>query len=293
MKTVQTPKLERAIVISQDELTNHVLGKINNYVENKELKLPDDYSPENAIKSACLIINEVKNKDGASAFECCSAESISNALYNMVLQGLTPVKKQCRFTIKNNKLEFYRTYFGTITLAKRFTALKDAVGTVVYNDDEFEYMINPNGRKSVIKHLQKIENIDINKIKAIYATLTFKDDTQPYIEIMSMQQIRTSWMVDNATLRDEHKKFPDQMGIRTVIERALKLFLNSSDDAGLYEETNLQETEHTEVVTESEAHTVNKDNLENITLHIEDDVKVNDNKIIKPKEANNLIKKSF
>jgi len=100
-------------------------------------------------------------------------------------------------------------------------------------------------------------------------------------------------MVDNATLRDEHKKFPDQMGIRTVIERALKLFLNSSDDAGLYEETNLQETEHTEVVTESEAHTVNKDNLENITLHIEDDVKVNDNKIIKPKEANNLIKKSF
>jgi recombination protein RecT len=301
MKTqTQTQKeSDKVIVINQHELTKNVLIKVNKFIENKELKLPEDYSPENAIKSACLIINELKNKDGVSAFDCCTTESITNALYNMVFSGLTPVKKQCRFSIKENKLEFYRTYFGSLTLAKRFTALKDAVGTVVYTDDLFEYMIDVNGRKKVIKHLQKIENIDINKIKAIYATLTFKDDTEPYIEIMTMQQIRTSWMLENNTLRDEHKKFPDQMGIRTVIERALKLFLNSSDDAGLYEETNIQETEHIDVPEENN-NKVNIDSFNNDSniqkLSFSDDNEEKPAIVVNNPEAadtKNIIKRSF
>jgi len=226
------------VVAIQKSIADSVLQRVQQFTVNKDIRLPVGYSPENALKSAWLIMLETKNKDGKAVLESCTRESIANALLNMVLQGLNPVKKQCDFIAYGDKLTMQREYHGTIALAKRYGNIKEAVGNVIYEDDEFEYSIDAQGYKKVLKHNQEIDNIDVNKIKGAYATLLFEDrDREPYVEIMTIAQIRQAWM-QGATkgASPAHKNFPDQMAIKTVISRACKLFISSSDDSALFDD---------------------------------------------------------
>jgi len=228
----------RAVMTMPKTLADNVLNRVQEFTANKDIRLPADYSPENALKSAWLILLETKNKDGKLVLEACTKESIANAMLNMVLQGLNPVKKQCDFIAYGDKLYMQREYHGTIALAKRYGNIREAVGNIVYEDDEFEYGIDQRGYKKIIKHVQVLGNIDANKIKGAYATLLFEDgNREPYVEIMTMQQIRQAWM-QGATkgASPAHKNFPDQMSIKTVISRACKLFITSSDDSALFED---------------------------------------------------------
>lgn len=224
-------------------LADSVLKKVQIFIANKDLRLPDNYSPENAIKSAWLILLETKDKNQKPVLEVCTKDSIANTLLNMVLQGLNPVKKQCDFIAYGDKLTLQREYHGTIALAKRYSDVNEPVGTIIYEGDEFEYTIGANGYKKVTKHVQKFESIDNNKIMGAYATLNFTDPKkEPYIEIMTMAQIRQSWN-QGATKGQSpaHKNFPDEMCKKTVISRACKLFISSSDDSALFDEDDRDE----------------------------------------------------
>ena len=158
----------------------------------------------------------------------------------MVLQGLAVSKNQGYFIVYGNKLEFQRSYFGTVALAKRVGGIKqEPIANVIYEGDEFIYSIDPNtARIQIIKHEQKIENIDNTKIKAAYA-LTVRPDGTTQVTIMSMQQIRAAWQ-QGATKGNSpaHKNFAEEMAKKTVIGRACKMIINSSDDAWLYEGKN-------------------------------------------------------
>jgi recombination protein RecT len=156
----------------------------------------------------------------------------------MVLQGLNPVKKQCDFLVYGNKLTLQREYHGTIALAKRYADVREPVANVIYEGDTFEYAIQPNGYKKVTKHEQALDNIDSNKIKGAYATLIFNDpEREPYVEIMTMAEIRQAWM-QGATKGNSpaHKNFPGEMCKKTVISRACKLFISASDDSSLFDD---------------------------------------------------------
>ena len=48
---------------------------------------------------------------------------------------------------------------------------------------------------------------------------------------MNKSQIERSWTRSRNSKQTVHKEFPDQMAKRTVINRACKLFVNSSDDS--------------------------------------------------------------
>lgn len=192
------------------------------------------------MKSAWLILQATKDREGRAALEVCTKDSIANALFDMVLQGLAVSKKQGYFIVYGNKLEFQRSYFGTVALAKRVGGIKkEPVAQVIYEGDEFVYSIDPNTAEiKIIKHEQKIENIDNTKIKAAYALVTLPDGTTN-VTIMSMQQIRASWN-QGATKGNSpaHKNFAEEMAKKTVINRACKMLVNSSDDAWLYEGKN-------------------------------------------------------
>lgn len=226
----------------QKTIADNVLARVQQFTANKDIRLPADYSPENALKSAWLILLETKTSKQAGekpVLEACTRESIANAMLNMVLQGLNPVKKQCDFIAYGDKLTMQREYHGTIALAKRYGNIKEPVGNVIYEEDEFEYSIDTRGYKKVTKHIQFIDNIDLNKIKGAYATLLFEDkEREPYVEIMTMSQIRKAWM-QGATkgASPAHQNFPDQMSIKTVISRACKLFITSSDDSALFDDS--------------------------------------------------------
>ena len=237
----QQPVATQSKAIAKFEnISEQVLNKIEKFQADGGLTLPANYSVENHMKSAWLILQSTKDRNDRPALEICTKDSIANALFDMVLQGLAVSKNQGYFIVYGNKLEFQRSYFGTVALAKRTGGIKkEPVANVIYEGDEFIYSIDPNtARIQIIKHEQKIENIDNNKIKAAYALVTLGDGTTQ-VTIMSIQQIRAAWQ-QGATKGNSpaHKNFAEEMAKKTVIGRACKMIINSSDDAWLYEGKN-------------------------------------------------------
>lgn len=220
----------------QEDTVNQVLTKINNFKSAGQIKLPDNYSPENALKSAWLILQEVQDRNGKPVLEACSVASVANALLDMVVQGLNPVKKQCYFIAYGAKLQMQRSYMGTEMIAKRVAGVKEIKANAIYEGDFFEYEVNPaNGRKKVTKHEQKMENLDHEKVKGAYAIIIYVDGSMD-TEIMNIKQVRTAWNQGAAKGGSPaHKNFTDEMAKKTVINRACKNIINSSDDADLYQ----------------------------------------------------------
>ena len=225
------------VIARFENISEQVLNKIEKFQADGGLTLPANYSVENHMKSAWLILQSTKDRDNRPALEVCTKDSIANALFDMVLQGLAVSKNQGYFIVYGNKLEFQRSYFGTVALAKRVGGIKqEPIANVIYEGDEFVYSIDPNtARIQIIKHEQKIENIDNTKIKAAYALIVRPDGTTQ-VTIMSMQQIRKSWE-QGATKGNSpaHKNFPEEMAKKTVIGRTCKMIINSSDDAWIYD----------------------------------------------------------
>ena len=230
-------KDEKTSIQKFENISEQVLSRIEQFQKDGSMILPKNYSVENHMKSAWLALQEVEDKEHHKALQICTKESIANSLLDMVLQGLSVSKKQGYFIVYGNKLIFQRSYFGTIALAKRTGGIvSEPVANVIYDGDDFQYEIDPKTAKvSIIKHSQKLENIDNSKIKGAYALVTLADGTTQ-VTIMSMQQIRAAWG-QGATKGNSpaHKNFAEEMAKKTVIGRACKAIINSSDDAWLYD----------------------------------------------------------
>jgi recombination protein RecT len=155
----------------------------------------------------------------------------------MVIQGLSPMKKQCYFIPYAGKLTLSKSYAGTMAIAKRVAKIESITANVIYKKDEFVYQTDPiSGFKKLVSHQQKLENIDINEIVGAYAVIKFNDETS-FIEPMTMKQIQTSWMQGPTKgTSPAHKNFPDEMCKKTAINRACKMIINSSSDSDMYNE---------------------------------------------------------
>ncbi len=220
--------------IEQRNIVDGVLVRVKELESLNAIKIPKDYSVENSLKFAYLILVETVDRDKNPALSVCTAESIGNALLDMVVKGLNPAKKQCYFIVRGKKLTMMPSYFGNVHLAKTLGGIKNVVANIIYKDDVFEYEIDTvSGRKKVLKHEQKLDNIDIGKIKGAYATVEFQDGSTD-VEPMTYAQILKAW--DQGDMKGNsgaHKNFTDQMAKRTVINRACKSIINSSDDSSL------------------------------------------------------------
>lgn len=232
------------IQVVTKNVTEEVLQKVLLLQKNEGLKLPADYSPENALKSAYLILSETVDKDKKPVLESCSKVSIANSLLDMVTKGLNPAKKQCYFIAYGGKLTMSESYFGKQLNAKR-AGLEKIKANVIYKNDIFEYEVDSNtGLKKITKHIQKIENIDLTNITGAYAVYQTKNGDVD-VEIMNINQIRKAWSKGfQKGIGDVHKDFTDEMAKRTVINRACKTIINSGDDAYLYANETENESEN-------------------------------------------------
>ena len=228
--------MEKKTEHAKKEIQTSIIQRVIDFQKLGQIKLPPDYSPENAVRAAFLILKDKETKDELPVLEVCTKASIANAMLSMVIQGLNPLKGQCAFIAYGNKLTMQREYGGTIALAKRVGGVKAVYPEVIYEKDEFEYEIDVNsGRKKIIKHKQSFENIDKNKIKGAYCTIVLEDGTTD-VEVMTMTQIREAWLMGKAKGQSQaHKNFPDQMAKKTVASRACKLYINTSSDGYLYD----------------------------------------------------------
>lgn len=224
------------LTVQEKNISDAVLAKINAFQKAGQLRLPPDYSAENALKAAYLILSETKNRDGQLVLNYCSKESVANAMLKMVVWGLSPLKKQCDFVPYGDKLECTPEYTGNIILAKRYGNLKSITSNAVFEGDSFEFTIDTKtGRKIITKHEQTLDSIGSKNLKGAYAVYELNDGTIN-VEIMNMSQIRDSWNQGAARGNSPaHKNFPDEMAKKTVINRACKLLIRASDDAVLYD----------------------------------------------------------
>lgn len=227
---------ENAKTLTVKEATvDAILHKVQQFQARGELDLPANYSAGNALKSAWLILQGVKDKSDKPVLQACTTHSIANSLLDMVLQGLNPAKKQGYFIAYGNTLVFQRSYFGTMAVTKNVVSgVEEIYATVVYEGDEFEYEII-RGKKRVVKHTQKLSNVDDKKIVAAYCQIVFENG-QEVTDIMTMAQVKRSWAKskmnpnsDNST----HSQFGEEMVKKTIINRACKDLINSSDDRNL------------------------------------------------------------
>ncbi len=230
--TETTTKLTKAV---EKNISSSVLAKINVLHQAGEMRLPKDYSAENALKSAYLILVETKNKQNQFALQHCTQESIANALLKMVVLGLSPMKKQCNLIMYGNKLSCDVEYTGNIILAKRYGGLQWINPVTIFEGDKFEFAIDiETGRKRVTKHEQTLKNLGTKKVAGAYAVYKLADGSIN-TEIMEIEQIKQSWgqgAMKGAS--PAHKNFPDQMANKTVINRACKLLIRGSDDNVLF-----------------------------------------------------------
>lgn len=231
------------LAIIQRDITDSVNQKIDE-LQSEGLALPPNYSHSNALKSAFFKLQEVTDKSGKPALEVCTKESVANALLDMVVQGLSPAKTQCYFVVYGNKLQLLRSYFGTQAVLKRLTGVKDIWANVIYKDDVFEYE-NDRGREKLISHKTAFENRD-KEVVGAYAVIQTADDEE-IMTAMTRKEIEVSWG-QSKTSQAVHKKFPQEMAKRTVINRAAKAFINTSDDSDLLIESinNTTENEYEE-----------------------------------------------
>jgi recombination protein RecT len=228
--------------VAEKDITTQVLQKVQAFEKSGELRIPKDYSPENALKGAMLVLTELKTKDGSNALQYCSKTSIAQALLKMVVEGLSVLKKQGYFIPYDKELTWIRSYQGSIALAKRVAEVKEVNAVVVYQNDLFEYGIDvKTGRQVIYKHDQKLANISNDKIIAAYAIVIYKDGSTD-ATIMSMDEIRTAWNQGAPKGNSPaHKNFTQEMAKKTVINRACKTPINSSTDVilvGGYDDEN-------------------------------------------------------
>src|SRR5690606_4456174 len=214
------------------DISAQVLAKVDSFQKSGELVLPKDYVVENALKSAYIILSDPKN----NLLEKCDRSSVAEALLKMVVYGVSPIKKQCYFIPYGQKLECSISYAGNIAIAKRYGNLKSIKANAIFEGDTFEFEVDAmTGRRKITKHTQTLESIGNPVLKGAYAVYELKDGTID-VEIMNIKQIQAAWGQGGSKGNSPaHKNFGDQMAVKTVINRACKLLISSSDDSILYD----------------------------------------------------------
>lgn len=221
--------LSRPGTASAGNLRTMIDGKVAEQMENG-LDLPASYSSSNALTAALLRLNDVKSRNNVPAMQCCTPASILQALMDMVVQGLSPNKNQCYFIVYGNQLQMRRSYFGTVAALTRLSIVKEEpMAQVVHDGDEFEIGADENFQTIVTKFKPNVDSLD-KPIKFAFAIITTTDGKKHYT-IMTRKDIEASWSQSNN--HAVQQKFGQEMAKRTVLNRAAKMYVNTSDDSDL------------------------------------------------------------
>lgn len=213
--------------LTQKQVTTNVAERIEELKE-QGLAVSPNYAVLNALNSAYY---KLTNSDSGNLLYMVNNDSVYNALLDMVAQGLDPAKNQCYFVKYGANIKLMRSYFGTQKVVKDLENVKDLWAEVIYEGDEVEVEVI-NGHRKLISHKTKWQNQN-NQITGAYCVVEDTDGEQ-FLTIMTREEIENSWSMSKSKSKNVHKKFPQEMAKRTVINRAAKRFINTSDASGLF-----------------------------------------------------------
>ena len=210
------------------DIGTQVLDRVNQLCE-AGFKMAPDFSAINAIKATMLMLQQVVDKNKRPALEVCTPVSIQTALFEMCVQSLDVSKRQAYLLVRGDKLCFQPSYFGHILQVKRLFPDWSPVAHTVREGDEFEYTINPeNGKMKLVKHTQKLENLDKDFIGA-YMYLPCADG-EPELYVMTRKQIMRAWSKSSSQTLQTHKDFDEKMALKTIINSGCTKVINATPD---------------------------------------------------------------
>lgn len=223
--------------IMEKNLADNVQNRVLELTNKGRLNLPKNYSVGNALSSAWLIIQDLKDKNNKPALEVCTKESIANALLEMAILGLNPVKKQGYFIVYGNRLGWFTSYFGKCASIKRLKGIEtEPIGTIIYEGDNVEIGYNELGEEIVLSHKTTWENKLKNNRVGAYATVIANGIKRS--ALMTKTEIKESWLKNpSPSNKRDHIDFEGEFMKRTVINRLVKMILQTSNDDDLLAET--------------------------------------------------------
>lgn len=233
-KAQSLTQTEKDEITLKTNITNAVMKKLTDVQNNGGVIMPKGYNASNQLYLAMLQLSELKDRNGNFVLQQVTQASVANALFRMCIMGLSLSKAQCAFIKHDNSLDMQTEYFGRVLIAKRDGGAGNIVANVIYEKDVFQYSIDTKtGNRTIVKHEQSLSNIDNAKIVGAWASVEYagQPERPPYVEVMTIAEIRTAWM-QGATKGSSpaHNNFTQEMCKKTVISRAVKMFMSTSSD---------------------------------------------------------------
>ena len=203
---------------------DQVIARINGLCD-AGFNMPKDYNFVNAVKMSMLKLQDLKDKNGRSALDVCTPASISTGLFQMCCKGLNAAYNQVYFIVRGDQLCCQDSYFGKVLMVKRFYPEWTPNPVVIRQDDVFEYGIDPkSGKKHIIKHEQKLENID----KDFVGGYMYLPNGELFI--LTKKQIMTAWSKSSSREQAVHKSFDEKMIGKTLVNSGCNMIINSTPE---------------------------------------------------------------
>lgn len=218
----------KAVAVKSNDIGSQVIRRVDDLCK-VGFTLPRDYNHVNAIKASMLVLSELKDRNGRPFNEVCTPQSIQKALFSMATKGLDVSRNQAYYIIRGTQLCLHESYYGKVARVKRVYPDFDPVVRIVYVDDVFEYTTDvKTGRMQLVKHEQKIENLDKDYVGA-YMYLPCPDGGQK-LYIMTKASIMRAWMKSSNKNLTVHQEFREKMIAKTVINSGCTMIINATPE---------------------------------------------------------------
>lgn len=232
----QQNELQVQIEQKKNELTN-VLQKtiLEQYAYTTNSQSPESFKKRQEVAKFVSQLVATKDTSGRPAILNCTKESIMDCCMTYCNNELNFFKNQAYLYCFGRELKFMTSKDGYVSLAKQMNPeIEDFYYDVVYKGDDFEYS-KVAGKTTIIKHVQKIENItcDIADIVCAYATVCYKNGTHE-ADIMTIKEILNSLKTAHkGSFTDTHKLNPRIMLSKFPLRRLAKKKINQSENKEL------------------------------------------------------------
>lgn len=250
----QTTSLEKKATEYSNAITEWISADMSNPARG--LKVPSGYDWQNEVASALLYIAQnVKDRNGTPALQACTRDSIMTSIRDMAIQGLSITRKHVYPIVYGNQLQLMVSYMGKIYALKELDPTKEVGANVLYEGDEYEYCTDEIGNYNYVSNVRsRLENRDKPIIGAYGSIYDITTGRRVYGCVMTIAEIQKSW--SHGKTDKVQKEFPQEMAKRTLINRMIKLYLNTTP--------NLNQ-DFVSAFNRSTENEFEEDNLQNVT----------------------------
>lgn len=230
---------EKKNVALRNNIGDQVIGRLNELAQ-ANFNFPKDYNYVNAIKMSVLKLQELKDKDKRPALEVCDPVSVSSALFKMATKGLNLAYNQAYAVVRGTELCIDPGYFGNVLMVKRIFPDWEPMPHSIREGDEYVTEVDPKtGKKKLLKHVQKLENLDKDFIGG-YIYLPSKDG-EMYLYEMTRKQILAAWSKSSSREQATHKQFDEKMLQKTLVNSGCTMIINSTPELKAFDDDDNEE----------------------------------------------------